>query len=90
MCVYMYIYIYTHILARVSTSGCLLQIQGQGARPIADKYHEGKVKRPLKRELKVSEIAEREANGTLAFCRFSGKDKGGPSKGGFLNNRLFS
>ena len=22
--------------------------------------------------------------------RFSGKDKGGPSKGGFLNNRLFS
>ena len=28
-------------------------------RPIANKYREGKVKRTLKRELKVSEIAER-------------------------------
>ena len=35
-----------------------------GSRPIADKYHEGKMKRTLKRELKVPEIAEREANGT--------------------------
>ena len=34
------------------------------SRPIANKYHEGKVKRTLKRELKVPEIAEREANGT--------------------------
>ena len=33
-------------------------------RPIANKYREGKVKRTLKRELKVPEIAEREANGT--------------------------
>ena len=33
-------------------------------RPIANKYHEGKVKRTLERELKVPEIAEREANGT--------------------------
>ena len=33
-------------------------------RPIANKYHEGKMKRTLKRELKVPEIAEREANGT--------------------------
>ena len=33
-------------------------------RPIANKYHEGKVKSTLKRELKVPEIAEREANGT--------------------------
>ena len=33
-------------------------------KPIANKYHEGKVKRTLKRELKVPEIAEREANGT--------------------------
>ena len=33
-------------------------------RPIANKYHEGKVKRTLKRELKVPEIAEGEANGT--------------------------
>ena len=34
------------------------------SRPIANKYHEGKVKRTLKRELKVPEIAERKANGT--------------------------
>ena len=34
-----------------------------GTRPIANKYHEGKMKRTLKRELKVPEIAEREANG---------------------------
>ena len=32
-------------------------------RPIENKYHEGKVKRTLKRELKVHELAEREANG---------------------------
>ena len=31
------------------------------SRPIANKYREGKVKRTLKRELKVPEIAEREA-----------------------------
>ena len=37
-----------------------------GSSPIANKYHEGKVKRTLKRELKVPEIAEREANGTSA------------------------
>ena len=35
-----------------------------GLRPIANKYHEGKMKRTLKRELNVLEIAEREANGT--------------------------
>ena len=35
-----------------------------GSRPIANKYHEGKVKRTLKRELKVPEIAEMESNGT--------------------------
>ena len=35
-----------------------------GSKPIANKYHEGKVKRTLKRELKVPEIAERKANGT--------------------------
>ena len=33
-------------------------------RPIANKYREGKVKRTLERELKVPEIAEREANET--------------------------
>ena len=31
--------------------------------PIANKYHEGKLKRTLKRELKVPEIAEGEAIG---------------------------
>ena len=31
-----------------------------GARPIANKYREGKMKRTLKRELKVREIVERE------------------------------
>ena len=45
-----------------------------GARPIANKYREGKMKRTLKRELKVPEIAEREANGTscvskIGVCR---------------------
>ena len=33
-------------------------------RPIANKYREGKMKRTLERELKVPEIARREANGT--------------------------
>ena len=42
-------------------------------RPIANKYREGKVKRTLKRELKVPEIAGREANrtsflGELVVC----------------------
>jgi hypothetical protein len=32
------------------------------ARPIANKYREGKVKRTLKRELKVPETVEREPN----------------------------
>ena len=35
-----------------------------GPRPIANKYREGKVKRTLKRELKVSEIAKKEAKET--------------------------
>ena len=35
-----------------------------GSRPIANKYREGKVKRTLKRELKVREIAKWEANET--------------------------
>ena len=39
-----------------------------GSRPIANKYHEGKMKRTLERELKVPEIAEREANGTSVSC----------------------
>ena len=40
-----------------------------GSKPIANKYHEGKMKRTLKRELKVPELAEREANGTSAAGR---------------------
>ena len=36
-------------------------------RPIANKYCEGKMKRTLERELKVPEIAEREAN-EASFC----------------------
>ena len=34
-----------------------------GGRPIANKYREGKMKRTLKRELKVPEIAEKEPMG---------------------------
>ena len=37
--------------------------------PIANKYHEGKMKRTLERELKVPEIAKREANETSSFLR---------------------
>ena len=48
-----------------------------GSRPIANKYREGKVKRTLKRELKVPEIAGREANrtsflGELVVCHGDG------------------
>jgi hypothetical protein len=47
-----------------------------GLRLIANKYHEGKMKRTLKRELKVPEIAEREAYrtrqlGKIAAQRYS-------------------
>ena len=34
-----------------------------GSKPIANKYHEGKMKRTLKRELKVPALAERKADG---------------------------
>ena len=37
------------------------------SRPIANKYREGKMKRTLERELKVPEIAKREANETSFF-----------------------
>ena len=40
-----------------------------GLRPIANKYREGKMKRTLERELKVPEIAKREANETSSFLR---------------------
>ena len=42
-----------------------------GSKPIANKYHEGKMKRTLKRELKVLEIAEREANGTSPLAEIA-------------------
>ena len=45
---------------------CLLKLN-IGPRPIAKKYREGKMKRTLERELKVPEIAEREAN-EASFC----------------------
>ena len=45
---------------------CLLKLN-IGPRPIANKYREGKMKRTLERELKVPEIAEREAN-EASFC----------------------
>ena len=41
-------------------------------RPIVNKYHEGKVKRTLKRELNVPEIAEREAKGTSVCGQIAG------------------
>ena len=41
-----------------------------GSIPIANKYHEGKMKRTLKRELNVPEIAEREANETSRLGEF--------------------
>src|SRR6478672_8602267 len=42
-----------------------------GERPIANKYREGKMKRTLKRELKVLEIAKREALSTSDMLRSS-------------------
>ena len=38
-------------------------------RPIANKYHEGKVKRTLKRGLKVHETVMGEANAAVVFSR---------------------
>ena len=49
--------------------GNLLLKLNNDSRPIAKKYREGKVKRTLERELKVSEIAEREANETSLLRR---------------------
>ena len=45
---------------------CLLKLNID-PRPIANKYREGKMKRTLERELKVPEIAKREAN-EASFC----------------------
>ena len=47
-----------------------------GLRPIANKYHEGKMKRTLKRELEVPEIADREANRISSATKISGYESG--------------
>ena len=47
-----------------------------GLRPIANKYHEEKMKRTLKRELKVPEITDREADRSSSAKRISGYDCG--------------
>ena len=49
------------------TGGNFLLKLNIGLRPIANKYREGKMKRTLERELKVPEIAKREANETSFF-----------------------
>ena len=61
----------TAYVLRVTFLGIGAQIGGKfhlklnmGSKPIANKYHEGKMKRTLKRELKVPELAERKADGT--------------------------
>ena len=50
-------------LVRKMGGNCLLKVNID-PRPIANKYSDGKVKRTLKRELKVREIAMWEANET--------------------------
>ncbi len=45
-------------------------------RPIENKYCEGKMKRTLKRELKVPEIADREANRISSAGMISGYESG--------------
>ena len=47
-----------------------------GARPIANKYREGKMKRTLERELKVPEIAERKALKTIMHPKGEGLASG--------------
>ena len=60
-----------HVFYESRSSGLERKLGGKfhlklniGLRPIANKYHEGNLKWPLKRELNVPEIAERKANGT--------------------------
>ena len=65
-------------------SGCLglqLEVGGKfhlklntGERPIANKYREGKMKRTLKRELKVLEIAVREPMETSGRFMYLGTE----------------
>ena len=53
------------------TGGKFLPKLNIGKRPIANKYREGKMKRTLKRELKVREIAERETLETVCSVKTS-------------------
>ena len=46
---------------QLKVGGKFLLKLNTGERPIANKYREGKMKRTLKRELKVLEIAKKEA-----------------------------
>ena len=46
------------------------------ARPIENKYCEGKMKRTLKRELEVPEIADREANRISSAVKISSYESG--------------
>ena len=56
------------------------------SRPIANKYREGKVKRTLERELKVREIAKKEANETSSLredcCCLTGRRVSAPQGSG--------
>ena len=56
--------------------GTYLLKLNNGGRLTAYKYREGKMKRTLRRELKVSEIAEKDTNGIIIrrvhVCRESG------------------
>jgi len=45
-------------------------------RPIANKYCEGKMKRTLKRELEVPELADREANRISSAVKIGGCESG--------------
>ena len=52
--------------------------------PIANKYHEGKMKRTLKRELKVLEIVGREAVGGGSAPRFYASRRGEHQREGLV------
>ena len=65
-----------HTIFDSGSSGLERKLDGQYhlrlnmvSKPIANKYHEGKMKRTLKRELKVPELAERKADGTTIAWR---------------------
>ena len=73
-----------HVFYESRSSGLERKVGGKfhlklnmGSKPIANKYHEGKMKRTLKRELKVPELVEMKADGTsfaLQDCHVLWKD----------------